>query len=133
MQSSEHRDDEALEKAARLIRRGLIVALRGLGGVHLVVDATDGDAVDRLRRRKHRDEKPLAVMVRGFDDAAALADLDPVEADLLRSRERPIVVAPRRAGGPVPPAVAPGLQTIGLMLAYTPLIISSSISYSGLW
>ena len=121
LHDAEYQDEQALRKAARLIGRGLIVALRGLGGFHLVVDAGDEEAVERLRRRKHREAKPLAVMVRRVADAAAIADLDEAEADLLRSRERPIVVVPRREAAPIAAAVAPGMNTIGVMLAYTPL------------
>ena len=124
---------EAISSAAELLRAGHIVAVRGLGGFHLAVDATNDAAVRRLRARKHREAKPLAVMVATLDDARALAEIAPAEAELLRSRERPIVlVRPRlpssegRGGqevrtDAVAPAVAPGLGQIGIMLAYTPL------------
>src|SRR6185436_5575457 len=75
-------------------------------------------AVALLRARKHRDDKPFAVMT---TDPEALADLTPAEAALLRSRARPIVLVRRRAGGPVADAVAPGSPWLGLMLPYTPL------------
>ncbi len=107
--------------AARLLAAGTIVAVRGLGGFHLAVDATNEQAVRRLRARKHREAKPLAVMVRTLADARALADVSPAEADLLTSRERPIVLLQRRADGPLAPSIAPGLDTVGVMLAYTPL------------
>jgi hydrogenase maturation protein HypF len=111
----------ALPAAARLLRRGSIVALRGLGGFHLAVEATNDHAVVRLRQRKRRDAKPLAVMVRSVDDARSLAAMSDAEAELLAARERPIVVVPRRAGSVLAPAVAPGMTTVGLMLPYTPL------------
>ena len=110
-----------LTSAARLLREGAIVALRGLGGFHLAVDATSDAAVKRLRDAKHRDAKPFAVMVRSLDDARALASMSEAEARLLASRERPIVVVPRRAGSALAAAVAPGMATVGLMLPYTPL------------
>ncbi|HTY05996.1 MAG TPA: carbamoyltransferase HypF [Gemmatimonadales bacterium] len=112
---------DAIAAAARALRSGAIVALRGLGGFHLAVAATDEPAVRRLRERKHREAKPLAVMVRTLADARALAALTDAERVILESRERPIVlVAPKRGSG-LAPAVAPGLDTVGLMLAYTPL------------
>lgn len=114
-------DDAALAAAAELIGAGQIVALRGLGGFHLAVDATSDAAVTRLRHVKRRDEKPFAVMVRNIAEARAIAEFDGSEETLLASRERPIVVVPRRAAGPVAPSVAPGMTTIGVMLAYTPL------------
>ncbi|HXF96352.1 MAG TPA: Sua5/YciO/YrdC/YwlC family protein, partial [Gemmatimonadales bacterium] len=113
--------DEAIASAARLLRAGLIIAVRGLGGFHLAVDATDEAAVRRLRRRKEREAKPLAVMVRTLEDARAIAQLTPAEETLLTSRERPIVLVRRRPDAMLAPSVAPGLDTVGLMLAYTPL------------
>ncbi|MBX6363042.1 MAG: carbamoyltransferase HypF [Gemmatimonadetes bacterium] len=113
--------DEAIRAAGRLIKAGLIVALRGLGGFHLAVDAGSASATARLRRHKHREAKPLAVMVRTLEEARALAHVDEPAARLLASRERPVVVLPRRPLAPLAPEVAPGLAEIGIMLAYTPL------------
>jgi hydrogenase maturation protein HypF len=113
--------DAALRAAAELLRSGRIVALRGLGGFHLAVDATDEAAVRRLRARKAREAKPLAVMVRTVADAARLGIVGPEEERLLGSRERPIVLLERRAGAPLAAAVAPGLTSLGVMTAYTPL------------
>jgi hydrogenase maturation protein HypF len=112
---------DPIASAARLLAAGTIVAVRGLGGFHLAVDATDEAAVRRLRARKHRDAKPLAVMVRTVAEARALADVSGAEAEALTSRERPIVLLHRRADAPLAPSVAPGLDTVGVMLAYTPL------------
>lgn len=106
------------EIVARL-RRGEIVALKGLGGFHLAVDARNGAAVDRLRRRKGRAGKPLAVMVANLASARALASLDDAEAAALTDPSRPIVVLGSR--GRLPATVSGGLPTLGLMLAYTPL------------
>lgn len=111
----------ALAAAAALLRAGRVVAVKGLGGFHLATDATDDAAVRRLRERKHREAKPLAVMVRTLEEAAALAELPPAAADLLASRERPIVLVRRRPDSAVTSAVSPGLDTVGVMLAYTPL------------
>jgi hydrogenase maturation protein HypF len=113
--------EDAIEATARALRSGWIVALRGLGGFHLAVDATDDAAVQRLRRRKAREAKPLALMVRTIDDARALGAIGPEEERLLGSSERPIVLLRERGNSPVAPSVSPGLDTIGVMTAYTPL------------
>jgi hydrogenase maturation protein HypF len=111
----------AIESAAAMLCAGMIVAVRGLGGFHLAVDATDEPAVRRLRARKHRDAKPLAVMVDSLHEARVLARVGSAEAELLESPERPIVVLRRREDAPLAPSVAPGLDTVGVMVAYTPL------------
>jgi hydrogenase maturation protein HypF len=107
-----------LEDAVRVLSEGGIVAVKGLGGYHLACDATSEDAVARLRARKGREEKPLAVMTA---EPELLADLTGGERELLRSPARPIVVARRREGAPVAAGVAPGSPWLGLMLPYTPL------------
>jgi hydrogenase maturation protein HypF len=119
--SPEGRGGQGVRTAAELLLAGRIVAIRGLGGFHLAVDATDETAVARLRARKHREAKPLAVMVRTLAEARVLGEVGPVEAELLVSRQRPIVLLRRHPGAPLAPAVAPGLDTVGVMLAYTPL------------
>ncbi len=113
--------DEALDAAAGLLREGKILALRGLGGFHLAVDATDEVAVARLRERKHREAKPLAVMVGSLDEAASLVHMDEPACEWLARPERPIVLLPTRDDGPVARSVAPSLDVLGVMLAYTPL------------
>jgi hydrogenase maturation protein HypF len=110
-----------LEDAARLLLAGKIVAIRGLGGFHLACDATDEQAVARLRARKEREAKPFAIMVRTLADARKLAKVGDAEAALLTSRERPIVLLHKRTGTPLAHWVAPGLDTLGIVLAYTPL------------
>ncbi len=111
----------AITAAASIVAGGAIVAIRGVGGFHLAVDATNQAAVERLRERKHRESKPLAVMVRTLNDARAIAHISPDAERLLVDRARPIVLLPRRDDGPIADAVAPGLDSIGVMLAYTPL------------
>ena len=124
-----------LTECARLIKEGAIFAIKGLGGFHLVCDATNAAAVERLRERKVRPAKPLAVMVKDIEMAKRLALGSEEEWQLLESRERPIVVmrkASRQASNhskipadTAPPgladAVAPGIDRIGLFLPYTPL------------
>ncbi|MFH1084417.1 MAG: carbamoyltransferase HypF [Chloroflexota bacterium] len=113
--------DAALEQAAARLRAGQIVALRGLGGYQLACDATNAASVARLRERKRRPHKPLAVMVRDEAEAERHALLSDAERELLASSAAPIVLAPWRAGSSLAPVVAPSSRTVGLMLAYTPL------------
>jgi hydrogenase maturation protein HypF len=112
---------DAIPEAARALRSGRIVAVKGLGGYHLACDATSSQAVARLRERKHRDEKPFAVMVGDLAHAHGLARIAPAEERLLASVERPIVLVPQWRENGLAPEVAPGNPLVGLMLAYTPL------------
>ena len=112
-----------LEAAALALEAGAIVAIKGLGGYHLACDATSEAAVAELRRRKGREARPFALMVRNVEAARSLVDLAPGAERLLASRERPIVLVPRRtaAAAGVADAVAPGIPLLGVMLPYTPL------------
>ncbi len=111
----------ALAAAVEALGGGRVVAVKGIGGYHLAVDATNAEAVAELRRRKERDDKPFAVMVADQAGAERLCRLDHLAAEVLTSPRRPIVLAPRRAGGEVAEAVAPGLPDLGLLLPYSPL------------
>ncbi|MFB9201210.1 carbamoyltransferase HypF [Nonomuraea spiralis] len=106
---------------ATLLRAGRVVAVKGLGGFHLAVAAAHAEAAAALRARKHRAEKPFAVMVAGLDQARRLCAVDEQAAALLTGRARPIVLLPRLPDAPVAAAVAPGRRDLGLMLPYTPL------------
>ena len=106
---------------ARCLARGQIVAIKGLGGFHLAVRADDGEAVARLRQRKHRDAKPLAVMVPTLEQAQRLVQLSDAAGALWRSPACPIVLARRRARDGVAPGVAPGNHRLGVILPYTPI------------
>ncbi|MFZ1863067.1 MAG: carbamoyltransferase HypF [Polyangiales bacterium] len=112
---------DPLESCALLLARGAIVAVKGLGGFHLACDATNSKAVRLLRQRKHRDEKPFAVMVRDLEAARALADMSEQEQTLLASPERPIVLVRARADASVAAEVSPETPLLGLFLPYTPL------------
>ena len=107
-----------LEEAIILLRQGLILAVKGLGGYHLACDAANEDAVARLRAAKHREDKPFALV---SSEPGQLAEVSAAEASLLRSRARPIVLLRRRLEAPVAPSVAPGDPWLGIMLPYTPL------------
>jgi hydrogenase maturation protein HypF len=111
----------SLAEIAARIHAGEIVALKGLGGFHLVCDARRDDVVDRLRARKRRDGKPFAVMVTNVATARRFARLDDLSAHLLEDRARPIVVAPLRDHVRLAPGVSNGLPTVGIFLPYTPL------------
>lgn len=116
--------DAAVGAAQRLLAGGGIVAIKGVGGYHLACAADDACAVDRLRRRKRRSRKPLALMVASVDTAHALVNLDGRAAQLLASPQAPIVVAPARQGPRarrILNAVAPGQSSLGVMLAYSGL------------
>jgi hydrogenase maturation protein HypF len=112
---------EPLTETVALLQNGAIVAVKGLGGYHLAVDAANDRAVGELRRRKARDEKPFALMARSLEDAARLADFDPLEERLLTGSERPIVLLRQKPGHPLSALVAPGNRYFGIMLPYTPL------------
>ena len=113
--------DDPVAAVAEALRCCMIVAIKGLGGFHLACDATCEDTVARLRERKHRDEKPFAVMVRDLAAAEALAILGDEQRRLLLSVERPIVLAAARPATNLAPNVAPRSAMIGLFLPYTPL------------
>jgi hydrogenase maturation protein HypF len=112
---------DAVAAAARLLREGAIVAVKGLGGYHLACRADDERAVATLRARKHREDKPFALMVANVSAARALVHLDDDEKRLLTTPARPIVLVARRATARVAAAVAPRSGELGVMLPYTPL------------
>ena len=112
---------EPVQRAAGLLADGHVLAVKGLGGYHLAVAAASEPAAAALRARKHREDKPFALMVADLDDARRLCLVDSAAAKLLSSARRPIVLLPRRAGAPVARAVAPGSHHLGVMLPYTPL------------
>jgi hydrogenase maturation protein HypF len=111
----------AVAAAAEALRSGRIVAVKGLGGFHLMVDAADEAAVAELRRRKHREEKPLAVMFPSLESLQAAAVLERDDVRWLTSAAAPIVLVRRRAGAALAEAVAPKNPWIGALLPYTPL------------
>jgi hydrogenase maturation protein HypF len=123
--------DGALAGAVAALAAGQVLAVKGLGGYHLAVDAASDQAAALLRARKHREDKPFAVMAADLAAAGGLCEVDDVAAGLLASPRRPIVLLPRRDAGPgqaagagaapLAAAVAPGNRQLGVLLPYTPL------------
>lgn len=118
--------EAALRAAVQCLRAGQILAVRGIGGYHLMCDARNAQAVANLRQRKQRPHKPLAVMLPlagtdGLAHAHAIAMLDDPEADGLASALRPIVLCRKRPGALLDAGIAPGLNELGLFLPYSPL------------
>ena len=111
----------ALEKVTNLIRKGYIIAVKGIGGYHLVCDAESNEAVQRLRERKQREEKPMAVMFPDLDSILKEAVITPLEARAVASIERPVVIVSKKDGCTLAPAVSPDNSTVGVFLPYTPL------------
>jgi hydrogenase maturation protein HypF len=114
-------EGDPLNAAGELLKKGAVVAIKGLGGFHLACDAQDPAAVRRLRARKLRDEKPFAVMVGDLEAARALAELSSDEEALLASPERPIVLVRANVGTGLAVEVSPETPLLGLFLPYTPL------------
>ena len=112
---------DPLRKAVTALKRGDILAIKGLGGFHLAVDATNEEAVQKLRARKLREEKPFAIMVRDLAAAKRIAHVSPEEERLLLTPQRPIVLLRKKDRSAIATAVAPGVDTFGIMLPYTPL------------
>ena len=113
--------EAALRAAVEAVRAGRVLALQGLGGFHLVVDATCSEAVLRLRRRKQRPEKPFAVMFPSLEALRSACEVSSAEEAVLTSPEAPILLVRKRASGGVVEAVAPGNPWLGALLPYTPL------------
>ncbi len=112
----------ALLRAANAVRDGKIVALKGIGGFQLLVDARNDDAVRRLRARKHREEKPLALMYSSLKDVKEGCEVSDLDERLLLSPEAPVVLLRRRSNmSELSPSVAPRNPYLGIMLPYTPL------------
>ncbi|WP_072016488.1 carbamoyltransferase HypF [Neosynechococcus sphagnicola] len=116
--------DQALQQAGTALRAGEILALKGLGGFHLIVDARNNPAVERLRNRKHRPDKPLAVMFPSLDQIREYCHVSDLAAQLLQSAAAPILLLPIQnpsLTAPLAAAIAPGNPYLGGMLPYTPL------------
>jgi len=122
-------DYKAIEVASKLLKKGHILAIKGLGGFHLVCDATKGYLIQKLRDRKMRPHKPFAVMFRTINDISKCTELTPLEEELILSSERPIVLLNKKKPHRLDKfciscdGIAPNLNTMGVFLPYTPLHI----------
>ena len=112
-------ENEAAKEAAGLINEGKILAIKGLGGFHLVCDATNEAAVCELRARKHRPSKPFALMSKNLQNARKIAQISEAEARLLSSNLKPIVLLEAKNGSNIAKSVAPNLNKLGVMLAFS--------------
>jgi hydrogenase maturation protein HypF len=113
--------NNSIEDTADAIKSGKIVAIKGIGGFHIVCDASNDDALKRLRMFKNRPSKPFALMCRSVDDVLKLAHLSKKEKDVLDSRERPIVLLEKKENSILSDLIAPNIDRVGCMLPYTPL------------
>jgi len=113
--------DKVISETARLLMDGKIVAIKGLGGFHLAVDALNNEAVQRLRQRKRRDHKPFAMMTDKIESIKKYAVVSKPAQRLLENSQRPIVLLPKRGDSAIAASVAEGVNTFGFMLCYTPL------------
>lgn len=114
-------DLNVLQQCQIWIKEGKILAIKGIGGFHLACDALNPAAVEKLRERKNRVDKPFAVMMPDIDTIMRHCVLNQADIDLLVSKERPIVILPRKKNSTIAEGVAPNQNTIGVMLPYTPL------------
>ena len=115
------RDFAAIQAAAQALKAGKIIAIKGIGGIHLAVDASNTEAVALLRERKHRPAKPLALMAKTIEQIQSYCHVNAQEMHALQSSAAPIVVLEKRAICTLPEALAPQQHLLGLMLPYTPL------------
>ncbi len=120
-QSRTLRELDPIEAAVERLRLGEILAVKGLGGFHLAVDAMNSAAVERLRQSKRRIEKPFAVMVRDLETANRFCKIDAGAQRILSARPRPIVLLPKTEATPIAEAVAPKQHDLGLLLPYSPV------------
>ncbi len=113
--------DDPIKAAIDLLSSGHILAIKGLGGFHLCVDASNDEAVKILRSRKYREKKPLAIMTRDMDQVKRIAEVSEEEKILLTSVQRPIVLLKKIKNNLISDFVAPSMQNLGIMLPYTPI------------
>ena len=119
--STRAESDAILARAVELLCAGKILAVKGLGGFHLVCDANNADAVALLRARKRREGKAFAVMAATTDDVRRVCEVNDAEAAALEGSQRPIVLLKKRPDAAFAPGLADRLPELGVMLPYTPL------------
>ncbi len=114
-------EGDPVKRAIAALNEGAIIALQGIGGFHLAADPSSDRAMDRLRKAKERERKPFALMASGLEEARSLCLLSEEEERMLRSVESPIIIAPRKPGSPEHLRRVSETDTLGVMLAYSPL------------
>ncbi|CAN5447793.1 hypothetical protein BH20ACI3_BH20ACI3_21150 [soil metagenome] len=114
-------DAEIIERVGDLLLKGRIIAIKGIGGFHLACDALSQEPVQQLRKRKYREDKPFAIMAASVEIVRQHCFVPDAESHLLQSGRRPILLLDRKPTSTIPPEVAPGVNTLGFMLPYTPL------------
>jgi hydrogenase maturation protein HypF len=112
---------DPIDHAITMLKEGKIIALKGLGGFHLMCDATNDETVGELRRRKHRKAKPLAVMFGSLEQLETYVSINEVERNHITGSIKPIVIVDAKAGTSLSPQIAPHIQRLGVFLPYTPL------------
>lgn len=117
----ERRGRDAIIYTRKLLSEGGIVAIKGIGGFHIACDAYSEDAVRRLRELKHRPAKPFAVMMRSIDSVKAHCEIIPLQEEILKGHQKPIILLDRKDGSDLARSVAPGNPKLGVMLPYAPL------------
>ena len=115
------RGRDAIIHTRKLLSEGGIVAVKGIGGFHIACNAYDEDAVRRLRELKHRPAKPFAVMMRNIESVKAQCETIPLQEEILKGHQKPIILLPRKDGSTLARSVAPGNPKLGVMLPYAPL------------
>jgi len=113
--------DNTIVETAKLLRDGKVVAIKGIGGFHLAVDALNDEAIERLRQRKRRDHKPFAMMTDSIERIKEHAEVNILAEKLLKSPQNPIILLPKKKNSAIAPSVADGVDTFGFMLCYAPL------------
>jgi hydrogenase maturation protein HypF len=121
LEPDQDNEEEPVSRARALLLSGRIVAVKGIGGFHLAVDALNPAAVERLRQSKYREDKPFAMMARSVEVIREYCLVSKAEEELLLSASRPIVLLAKRTQASIPQAVAPRMATLGFMLPYAPL------------
>lgn len=112
---------DPIDLAVEMLKEGKIIAFKGLGGFHLMCDATSDAAVEELRRRKHRKAKPLAVMFGSLEQLESVATIIPEEREIITGAIKPIVIVDAKQENPLSVHIAPGIDRLGVFLPYTPL------------
>lgn len=115
------RGRDAIIHTRKLLSEGGIVAIKGIGGFHIACNAYDENAVRRLRELKHRPAKPFAVMMRNIESVKAQCETIPLQEEILKGHQKPIILLPRKDGSTLARSVAPGNPKLGVMLPYAPL------------